>query len=165
MESTTCPGCGESFEPSDSVCPACHRCLVCGRQGTAEQRPECGHTLESMPLQDASAIDRIPELLAQREERLAEAGKSAVKTAVIVAVRGMSVAWTLFLVVWNSMPPRDFGLHEAVLRASSVLVTGILAVILVSSAEDRVSVWGALAVIMVCVQVLPLFAWAFWVGT
>jgi hypothetical protein len=117
-----------------------------------------------MPPQDTSAVDRIPELLAEREERLAEAGKSAVKTAVMVAVRGMSVAWTLFLVVWNSIPPRDFGLHEAILRASSVLVTGILAVILVSSAEDRVSVWGGLAVIMVCVQVLPLFAWAFWVG-
>jgi len=130
----------------------------------AGRRPSCDHATEATDSEDVSAADRIPELLADREERIAQAGKSALKTALIVLVRVMAAVWTLFLVLWNSAPPQDFGQREAILRASSVVLTGALAIALASSAEDRVSIWGALAVLMVCVQVLPLFFWAFSVG-
>jgi len=164
MGITTCPGCGQSFEASDIVCPVCHRCLICGEQGTAQRGPECGHAADATHPHDVPTIDRIPELFVEQEERLAEAGKSPFKTALIGLVRGIAVVWTLFLVLWNSMPPRTYDGREAILRATAVVLTGALAIVLVSSAEDRVSLWGALAVIMVGIQVLPLFVWAFLIG-
>ncbi len=164
MAITTCPGCGATFEASDTFCPACHRCLICGARGLGGRRPSCEHALEETDSEDTAEEDRIPELLAQREQRLAEPEKSAVKKAIVVLVRGIALAWTGFLVLWNSTPPPQFDQREAILRTSAVALTGAIAVALVYSTEDRISIWSALAIVMVCVQVLPLFAWAFWLG-
>jgi len=130
----------------------------------AERPPKFDHVPEHTDPEDESAIDRIPELLVQREQRASQAGRSALKTALVVLVRTMAVAWTLFLVWWNSAPPQHFDQREAILRASSVILTGALAIAVAASAEDRVSIWGALAVLMVAIQVVPLFFWAFHVG-